>query len=273
MKTILVDPDRCMQCCLCQQACKDEHCDNDWSPIAKPQGKSQFWVKCNETEVGSGTRMKLHRVTVMCQHCSNAPCIAAGEGAVYRREDGYVIIDPEKAVGNRAIAEACPYGAVYYNEELDLPQKCTMCAHLLDMGWKQPRCVTACPADALTYVDTDELTVDNMYAPLERFHPEYGTDPQVAYVNLPKPFIAGAVYDPKADKCLANVLVTATHMVTGKASSAYSDTLGEFRLVKLDPGFYTVSFFKDGYCYKELSKIDARVSPNIEDVVLYPLPS
>ncbi|MDR1713836.1 MAG: carboxypeptidase regulatory-like domain-containing protein [Coriobacteriales bacterium] len=270
MKTILIDPERCMQCCNCQNACKDEHCDNDWSPITREQGRHQFWIQVRETEVGSGTRMKLNRVSVPCQHCADAPCMAVAGEAMYRREEGYVLIDPAKAKGLRELVQACPYGAIYYNEELDLPQKCTMCAHLLDMGRDLPRCVAACPSDALRFVDTSELTVDNMYAPLERLNPEFGTNPQVAYVNLPKPFIAGAVYDPKADQCLEDVKVKATHMVTGKVFKTRTDNYGEFRLWKLDPGFYTVAFYLEGYRYVELSKIDARTCPNLEDIKLYP---
>lgn len=270
MKTILVDPDRCMQCCQCQNSCKDEHCDNDWSPITKPQGRGQFWVKVREQEVGAGSRMKLNRVPVLCQQCADAPCIKAGKGAVYRREEGYVLIDPEKAVGKKEIVDACPYGVIYWNDELNLPQKCTMCAHLLDMGRDMPRCVQGCPADALTFVDTSELTWDNMYAPLERLNPEFGTNPQVAYVNLPKPFIAGAVYDPTAELCLEDVKIKATHMVTGAVYKTRSDNYGEFRLWKLDPGLYTVAFYLEGYAYKEISKVDARTCPNLEDVRLYP---
>ena len=37
MKSIIVDLDRCNGCFNCQIACKDEHCDNDWRPIAAPQ--------------------------------------------------------------------------------------------------------------------------------------------------------------------------------------------------------------------------------------------
>lgn len=40
-----------------------------------------------------------------------------------KRPDGLVSIDPERAVGRRDIMEACPYGAVYWNDELDIPQK------------------------------------------------------------------------------------------------------------------------------------------------------
>jgi Fe-S-cluster-containing dehydrogenase component len=240
-------------------------------PIAKPQGRHQFWVKVYEDEAGSGTRMKLNRVPVMCQHCEKPACAGVAEGAIYRREDGFVLIDPVKAEGKREIVEACPYGAIFWNEELNSPQKCTMCAHLLDMGRDLPRCVAACPADALRFVDVEELTEDNMYAPLERLHPEYGTAPKVAYVNLPKPFIAGNVYDPQNDICLQNVKIEAVHAVTGKTFKTRSDNYGEFRLWKLDPGYYTVSFDLDGYVYKEIAKLDARTCPNVEDVRLYKL--
>lgn len=61
---------------------------------------------------------------------------------------------------------------------------------LLDAGWDKPRCVTACPTDALSFVEASELTAENLYAPLERMNPEFGTKPRVAYVKIPKPFVA-----------------------------------------------------------------------------------
>ena len=60
---------------------------------------------------------------------------AGKPGAVYRRKDGIVIIDHKEAKGMRWLTNACPYGAVFWNEEADLPQKCTFCAHLLDQGF------------------------------------------------------------------------------------------------------------------------------------------
>ena len=80
----------------------------------------------------------------------------AADGAVYRREDGIVIIDPEKAKGQKDIVNACPYRVIFWNEELELPQKCTMCAHRLDEGEKEPRCVEACPTGALVFGDLDD---------------------------------------------------------------------------------------------------------------------
>lgn len=184
MKTLLVDPTRCLQCSNCWVACMDEHRDNDWFPIAAQQGEGQWWIRIEETEAATGVHMKLHRVPIMCQQCEDAPCMkAAKDAAAYRRDDGIILFDPEKAKGQKAISDACPYGCAFYNEELQLPQKCTMCAHLLDEGRDRPRCVKACPSDALQFVDTEDLMSDKMYAPLERLYPEFGTKPHVAVDN------------------------------------------------------------------------------------------
>ena len=87
---------------------------------------------------------------------SQRVCIEAAPDAVYKRDDGLVIVDPVKAKGNRGLVDACPYGAIYYNEELDVPQKCTGCAHLVDAG-ELPHCVDVCPHEALRFGDDLEV--------------------------------------------------------------------------------------------------------------------
>lgn len=270
MKTLLVDPARCLQCSNCWVSCKDEHCDNDWSPIAAPQGPHQWWIKVLEHEAASGARMKLERTPVMCQQCANASCMAVCPvDAIYRRDDGIVIIDPTKCTACGACNDACPYGAIYTNEESGLSQKCTMCAHLLDAGWKQPRCVTACPNDVLQWVDTDDLTEENLYAPLEQYKAETGNDPRVYYVNLPKPFVRGEVCSPAGDASIAGVKVTATHQITGASYTDVTDSFGEFDVAGLKPGFYTVAFEKDGLTPKVIKNLDLREAKNIGEVRLY----
>ena len=101
----------------------------------KPQPDTgQFWTRVEERVRGQVPKVRVSYTVRMCQHCGDAPCMAAAPEAVYRRDDGLVIVDPEKARGLRELVEACPYGAIYYNEGLDLPQKCTGCAHLVDAG-------------------------------------------------------------------------------------------------------------------------------------------
>lgn len=106
MKTLIVDLTRCNGCYNCQLACKDEHVDNDWSPIAKPQPDTgQFWLKISEYARGVLPRVRVCYQPVMCQHCADAPCISVCpvEGGIYRREDGAVIIDARSVL---AVARA-----------------------------------------------------------------------------------------------------------------------------------------------------------------------
>ena len=79
------------------------------------------------------------------------------EGAIYKREDGLVVIDPEKCTGCKSCVDVCPSNAIFMNENLNIAQKCTGCAHLLDSGeWTEPRCVDACPTMALKFMEEDE---------------------------------------------------------------------------------------------------------------------
>jgi Fe-S-cluster-containing dehydrogenase component len=270
MKTILVDPSKCVACMNCQIACKDEHFGNDWSPIAAPQPDGQFWIKIREREVSTGARLKMQRTPVMSQQCAKASCMdACATRAIYRRDDGIVIIDPTKCNGCGACKDACPYDVIYSNDELAIMQKCTFCAHLLDVGRERPRCVDGCPSDALSFVDSDDLTEENMYAPLERLKPGTGNEPQVAYVNLPKPFVGGEVYSTDGKVPFPNVKVSARHQVTGASFSAVTDTFGDFDITGLKPGFYTLTFEKEGFSAKSIKNLDLRDAKNIGQVRLH----
>ena len=95
-------------------------------------------------------------VPTMCNHCDNAPCLAKGGGAVTKRDDGIVIIDPVKAKGRKDLVESCPYGHIWWNEELQLPQTWPFDAHLLDQGWKQTRGQQACPTGAMKAIKVED---------------------------------------------------------------------------------------------------------------------
>jgi Fe-S-cluster-containing dehydrogenase component len=54
MKVMLIDYAVCNGCYNCQIACKDEHCGNDWTPIAKPQRRQgHFWHMVTSEERGT----------------------------------------------------------------------------------------------------------------------------------------------------------------------------------------------------------------------------
>ena len=154
---IVCDVEKCDGCYSCFLSCKDEYVGNDHPPLSVSQGEKQSWIRLKEVEYGTGTKIKVDYIPIMCQHCDDPACMKAGpEGAVYKREDGVVIIDPLKAKGAKEIVGACPYNCVFWNEALQLPQKCTMCMHMIESGEKLPRCVECCPTGALVFGDLDD---------------------------------------------------------------------------------------------------------------------
>jgi Fe-S-cluster-containing dehydrogenase component len=205
-----------MACYCCFTACKDEHCGFSSKLSAAQPMMGQFWIDVREWERGDDSRrIKTATVPTLCAHCQDPECAkAAKNDAVYKRPDGIVIIDPEKSKGQREIVDACPLGAVYWNEELEIPQKCTMCAELLDdpeylsylgdPALKKPRCVEACPNNALIFGDLDDPNSDiSKLVARERLTPPdaiAGRETNVKYLNIPTVFLAGTVYRPAEEE-------------------------------------------------------------------------
>ncbi len=250
---ITMDVRWCHDCNNCFMGCKDEHVGNEWPGYTGSQPRhGHRWVNVLRRERGRYARNDYRYLTLMCQHCENPACEAAGNGAVYRREDGIVMIDPEKAKGNRALVDACPYGTIYYNEELDVPQKCTMCAHLLDdPDWTPglPRCVHNCPTECLKayYVEPEEMAKICEEEGLEVFHPEYGTNPHVFYKNLgmfTKNFAWGGILI--GGDCFEGGKVDLIQDGNVIASQE-TNFFGDYRFDKLDDGKYTINIEAGGF--------------------------
>jgi Fe-S-cluster-containing dehydrogenase component len=238
---LIIDVARCHDCNNCFLACKDEHVDNTFEGYSLPQPKhGHRWMNIMRKERGQFPLIDVAYLPVPCMHCDNAPCMkAAKDGAVYKRDDGIVIIDPVKARGQRHLVDACPYGAIWWNEEHQVPQKCTLCAHLLDQGWNQPRCVQVCPTGALRIVSGEDEDMEKMVTAeaLEPLHPEYHTKPRVHYKNLFRYthcFIAGSVAVERegvAD-CAHGAVVTLVK--DSEKRQATTDAFGDFRFDGLE---------------------------------------
>ncbi|MBW1775554.1 MAG: oxidoreductase [Deltaproteobacteria bacterium] len=274
---LIIDVEKCEDCNNCFLSCKDEHVDNDWPGYTLSQPRhGHRWINIMRKERGQYPFIDVAYRPTPCMHCDNAPCIkAAKDGAVYKRDDGIVIIDPDKAKGQKALLKACPYGVIWWNEEKDDPQKCTFCAHLLDEGWAEPRCVQACPTGAIRVLKVEDAEMKQIVdsEALECLHPEYGTAPRVYYKNLyrfAKCFIGGSVAFKKdgVTDCATGAKVTMMQS-SKKIQEMVTDTFGDFKFDHLEEysGKYTLEIRHRDYDEKTL-EVDLKASLNVGTIFL-----
>ena len=150
---------------------------------------------------------KTVNVPMSCMHCEDAECVTVcPTGASYKRDDGIVLIDPEKCMGCNYCSWACPYGARELDQIEGVMRKCTLCVdriydEALPEAERQPACVLACPTHARHFGDFDDplskvsqLTRERAgeqmlpsigYKPVNRYLPPRAT-PQVSVAHLPE---------------------------------------------------------------------------------------
>jgi len=240
---MIVDIEPCNNCRGCFLAVKDEHTGDDFPGYSAAQpAMGANWLDIERKERGEYPIVDAHFMPVMCNHCDDAPCLEKGGDAVKKRADGIVIIDPDKAKGRKDLVEACPYGAISWNEELELPQTWIFDAHLLDDGWKETRLEQSCPVDVFKSVKVSDAEMQKIAEDegLEVLQPELGTKPRVYYKNkylFDKVFVGGtvvAVLDGVED-CVAEAEVV-LKQGGNEVARAVTDTFGEFKIDKLEPG-------------------------------------
>ena len=270
-KIFTINLNECNGCYCCQIGCKDEHVSNDWTPIAKPQPEiDQFWIKLEEKIRGTVPKVMVSYRPHMCMHCDNAPCMESCpvEGAIYKREDGMVIIDPVKCTGCRNCSDTCPYDVVYFNEDLNIAQKCTGCAHLLDDGWEETRCTDNCPTLCMRVLEEDSEEAKEFMAEAEYYMPEVSekTKPRVYYKGLPKKFIAGTLFDEEADEVHIGAECTLTG--AGATYNQTTDEYGDFWFEHLPDGVYDLELKAAGRS-KSIGAIDAtELDVNLGDIAI-----
>ncbi|MBM4217599.1 MAG: oxidoreductase [Gammaproteobacteria bacterium] len=240
---LIVDVERCDNCRSCYIAVKDEHAGNDFPGYAAAQpAQGHHWLDIRRKERGSYPLVEANFQPVMCNHCDDAPCMkAARDGAVQKRADGIVIIDPVKAKGQKQIVDACPYGAVWWNEETQLPQHWIFDAHLLDAGWDKVRAEQACPTNVFQTVRLEDAEMQRLAEQqgLQVERPELGTRPRVYYKNLhlmTQCFMGGTVvhHVGGVEECAPGVLVV-LRQAGREVGRAITDTFGEFKIDRLPP--------------------------------------
>jgi len=259
---LVIDISKCHDCNNCFLSCKDEYFENDFPPYSVAQPRhGHRWMNIMRKERGQYPKVDVAYLPIPCMHCDDAHCEkSAKDGAVYKRRDGIVLIDPEKAKGKKDILSSCPYGAIWWNDEKALPQKCTFCVHLLEDGWKQPRCVQACPTGALQvlFVEDAQMKKIREGEGLEVYKPEYKTKPRVYYKNLyryTRCFVAGSVALQDTDECAQGASVTLKKGQRKVIAKAETNNYGDFKIDNLEEnsGSYTLEIQYPEYKKQSLS--------------------
>lgn len=272
---LIIDVAQCHDCNNCFLACKDEYFDNDFPPYSLAQPRhSHRWIDILRKERGQYPKVDVSYLPLPCMHCDKAPCVMESKDeAVYKRDDGIVMIDPEKAKGQKDILDMCPYGAIWWNEEKEVPQKCTLCVHLLDDGWEQPRCVQACPTGAMRIVHVEDSEMEELKESekLKVYQPQYQTVPRVYYKNLyrfTKCFIAGSVALKDTDECAEGAKITLRNGSGKVIDTVVTNNYGDFKIDDLEKsGKYSLEVEYPGYQKQELG-VDLEDSINIGTIFL-----
>jgi len=233
---LIINVGRCENCYNCVIAERDEHVGNDYPGYAAPASlAAEAPIRILRRVQGQAPMVKTTYLPVMCNHCDDAPCMKVGGDAIRKRADGIVVIDPVKAKGRKDIVRSCPYKAIVWNEEQQLPQTWIFDAHLLDSGWKGLRCQQVCPTDVFEAVKLDDEAMQEKARKegLRVLLPRLNARPRVYYRGLDRwdtCFIGGSVSASVAGvvDCVAGAQVALFQ--NGKCVAVTcSDAFGDFR--------------------------------------------
>jgi Fe-S-cluster-containing dehydrogenase component len=138
-----IDPNRCIGCEACVQACGE--CDTH-------KGTSMIHLE------SINRRESVQTVPVICMHCDSPTCAeVCPADAIKRTEDGVVqTARKERCIACNNCVLACPFGVPKMKTELKLMMKCDMCYDRTSEG-KKPMCASVCPSQALFFGTAEEI--------------------------------------------------------------------------------------------------------------------
>ncbi len=159
MRSVLVNPERCIGCRHCEFECAVAHSQSlsaTLAPFEQP-------VPVTRVHVEPG-RVPTTSFPSLCRHCDPAPCErVCPTGAIRRDADGgWVLIDEARCIGCAMCAVVCPFDVITFHppaERGDAPAvavKCDGCAPRVRRG-EAPACVEVCKVGALVFGDLNDL--------------------------------------------------------------------------------------------------------------------
>lgn len=167
-----IDPNRCIGCQACVQACSE--CDTH-------RGYSMIQLDYIDRASSPQT------APVVCMHCDSPTCAeVCPADAIKRSGDGVVqsARKPRCIACNNCVL-ACPFGVPKMNTDMGLMMKCDMCYDRTSVG-KKPMCASVCPSQALFFGTREEIArLRPRSQPVSRF--QFGAQTITTRVNMMVP--------------------------------------------------------------------------------------
>jgi Fe-S-cluster-containing dehydrogenase component len=178
---MIIDQERCIGCQACTVACSKEN--NGWSGWIRVVTQNS---PCKDTPAGTFPNLSMSFLPVLCNHCDRPPCEnACPLGAISKSDSGVVILAEDQCDGCQTCLDACPYGAIQFNQKKDKAGKCNLCGHRIE-NKLEPFCVICCEGQAIHFGDLSDphSKVSKLLQTNKNFQlkPEEGTGPAVYYL-------------------------------------------------------------------------------------------
>ena len=106
---MIIDLQKCVGCGACALACKTEN-----NTQARANGQTYNWADFIYREEGTFPKVSFTAIPVLCNHCSDAPCVRAcpvEPKAMFKTADGITMHSDARCIGCRRCQKACPYSA------------------------------------------------------------------------------------------------------------------------------------------------------------------
>jgi Fe-S-cluster-containing dehydrogenase component len=145
---VIGDPTKCVGCRRCELACTEFNDGKAWPEL------SRIKITRNLAYGPKGNFGQGLIVQDLCKQCPHpVPCADAcpNDAIVLDPKTKARVVDAEKCIGCMMCLRACPWEMMSFDPEAKKATKCFLCNG-------KPKCVEACPAEAIRYVDWRDLT-------------------------------------------------------------------------------------------------------------------